>query len=200
MKFNNPYLTEKEKIELLSKWIIIQSLIYYEYDFNLVSDETYDYNSKALLEFILVHPEVFKSSKYYHILHDFKGSGYYIYSRLTNEETKEYENLINYVLKLQRSKGAKKKMEKQRKIKVIFEAEPMENGELRCKAEFMGTQSELESGLLTLIVEYSRGINENPEGILARLIAAYSAVKIMDLDSDKKDFIKELSKHFRGMN
>ena len=91
-------------------------------------------------------------------------------------------------------------MEKQRKIKVIFEAEPMENGELKCRAEFMGTQVGLESGLLTLIVEYGRGINESPEEILARLIAAYSAVKIMDLDSDKKDFIKELDKHFRGMN
>lgn len=92
-------------------------------------------------------------------------------------------------------------MEKQRKIKVIFEAEPMENGELKCRAEFMGTQAELESGLLTLIVEYSRGINESPEGILARLISAYSTVKLMDdLDDDKKDFIKELSKHFKGMN
>ena len=109
MKFSNPYLTEKEKIELLSKWIIIQSLIYYEYDSNLVSDETYDHNSKAFLELILVHPEVFKSSKYYHILHDFKGSGYYIYSRLNDGEAREYENLINYVLKLQRSKGAKEK-------------------------------------------------------------------------------------------
>lgn len=102
MKFSNPYLTEKEKIELLSKWIIIQSLIYYEYDSNLVSDETYDHNSKVFLELILVNPGEFKSSKYYHILHDFKGSGYYIYSRLTDEEAKEYENLINYVLKLQR--------------------------------------------------------------------------------------------------
>ena len=92
-------------------------------------------------------------------------------------------------------------MEKQRKIKVIFEAEPMENGKLKCKAEFMGTQSELESGLLTLIVEYSRGINENPEEVLARLITAYSAVKLIDdLDDNKKDFIKELDKHFRGMN
>lgn len=102
MVFSNPYLTEKEKIELLSKWIIIQSLVYYEFDFNLVADEIYDNNSKLFLKLILVYPQEFKSSKYYHILHDFKGSGYYIYSRLTDEEAKEYENLINYVLKLQR--------------------------------------------------------------------------------------------------
>ena len=49
MIFKNPYLTVKEKIELLEYWIIFQSYLYYEKDTSIVPDNMYDNNTKQLL-------------------------------------------------------------------------------------------------------------------------------------------------------
>lgn len=86
MKFNNQYLTVLDKIELLERWLLIQSLLYYDYDDPLVEDYVYDNNMKQLYSLIQKNRELHKKSRYYCAFYDFEGStGYYLFSRLGSE-------------------------------------------------------------------------------------------------------------------
>lgn len=70
MKFHQPY-TIVEKIQLLQRWILVQSFAYYELDENIASDFTYDANAMQLVELIKTYPEEFKRSRYYEYFYDY---------------------------------------------------------------------------------------------------------------------------------
>lgn len=70
MKFHNPF-NAVEKIQLLERWILVQSFAYYELDENIASDFTYDANARQLAELKKEYPEEFKRSRYYDIFHDY---------------------------------------------------------------------------------------------------------------------------------
>ena len=83
MKFSDPYLRNVDKFDLLCRWIIFHSVLYYELDKPIVSDEMFDNNCKQLVRGIKKDPESFERSKYYHIMYDFDGStGFDIPARL----------------------------------------------------------------------------------------------------------------------
>ena len=87
MKFLNPYFTITEKINSLQRWIIIQSIIYYEQGFSWFTDKKFDDNSKQLVELTSKNPKEFKKSRYYYLMDDFDGcSGFDLPSRLTVED------------------------------------------------------------------------------------------------------------------
>jgi hypothetical protein len=87
MIFENPYFTPKEKINLLQRWIIVQSLLYYHSHLTLVSDEKYDSNCRQLLELKKKYKSSFKKSRYYNCFYDFDGTtGYHLYKRLKYED------------------------------------------------------------------------------------------------------------------
>jgi NAD-dependent DNA ligase len=50
MKFNCPYWSTATKLDLLAKWILIHSAIYYEYNDNIVTDQMYDDNCYQMVE------------------------------------------------------------------------------------------------------------------------------------------------------
>ena len=70
MKFHKPY-TVVEKIQLLQRWILVQSFAYYELNENIASDFMYDNNAMQLAELKKEHPEEFAVSRYYDIFHDY---------------------------------------------------------------------------------------------------------------------------------
>lgn len=70
MKYHIP-LTDVEKIQLLQRWILVQSFAYYELNANIASDFEYDDNAKQLAEFKKTHPDEFARSKYYEYFHDY---------------------------------------------------------------------------------------------------------------------------------
>ena len=70
MKYNIPF-TALEKIQLLQRWILVQSYCYYELNDNVVSDFDYDANAKQLADLKTRYPEEFKRSKYYEYFHDY---------------------------------------------------------------------------------------------------------------------------------
>ena len=74
MKFHKPF-TPLEKIQLLQRWILVQSFCYYELDENCASDFTYDANAKQLAELKKEYPEEFERSRYYDIFHDYCQDG-----------------------------------------------------------------------------------------------------------------------------
>jgi hypothetical protein len=84
MEFPSPYWNAKTKIELLQRWLLVHSFIYYELNNNVVSDEMYDMNSKQLAEMQNKYPDDFIKSKYYYAMKEFDGStGFGFVEKLT---------------------------------------------------------------------------------------------------------------------
>lgn len=85
MRFKNPYLTDIEKCNLLQRWLIVHSILYYERNESVVSDFVYDSNSKQLLTLMKKIPESeLLKTRYWYVFKDFDGStGFYFYKRLT---------------------------------------------------------------------------------------------------------------------
>ena len=72
----------------------------------------------------------------------------------------------------------------------------MENGEFKSKTEFTGTQPQLESGLVTLMIEYCKGVEESSSEVLDRLIYVFNVARVLeDLDNNKK-----VNKNSKGLN
>ena len=87
MKFKNPYMKTVEKINLLERWILFHSYIYYELNENIVDDSVYDHNAQQLLEYKNSNFKIFKESKYYNLFYDYDGStGMHLIDRIFDDE------------------------------------------------------------------------------------------------------------------
>lgn len=87
MRFANPYFIVVEKMELLQRWIIVHSILYYEHDVSVVTDAQFDSNSRQLVELMQKHPQAVSKTKYAYCMHDFDGStGFDLPSRLNEED------------------------------------------------------------------------------------------------------------------
>jgi hypothetical protein len=99
MHFKNPYWSPKTQIELLQKWILVHSIIYYELNTTLVSDQVYDNNGKQLLQLMKTHPEVTKVTRW---AYAFKGydanTGYDLYSKLYSSDKIELYNIAQRLI------------------------------------------------------------------------------------------------------
>lgn len=70
MKFKEPF-SPVIRIQLLQRWILVHSFIYYELNENIATDFQYDANARQLAELKKEHPEEFTKSRYYDIFHDY---------------------------------------------------------------------------------------------------------------------------------
>lgn len=103
MEFKNPYWSKKTKIELLQKWIIVHSAIYYELNDSIVSDTMYDNNCNQLMEYIKRFPKSFRRSLYYPVFKDFDGStGFHLFTRLQAEQQWDFLDIAKKMIKLRR--------------------------------------------------------------------------------------------------
>lgn len=82
MKFSKPF-SDKEKIELLQRSILVNSYAYYEMDANILTDYQYDMNTRQLLELKREAPEAYRKSRYYRYFDNFEsGTGFDLTSRV----------------------------------------------------------------------------------------------------------------------
>lgn len=87
MIFENPYFTALEKIELLQKWILVHSYLYYQLDKSIVTDYMYDMNCKQLAELMEANKKVAKKARYRKCFDGFDGStGFHLVHRLAEGE------------------------------------------------------------------------------------------------------------------
>lgn len=101
MEFKNPYWSKRTKIELLQKWIIVHSVLYYELNDSVVSDYMYDINCNQLVEYIKKYPKSFRKSNYHLIFKDFDGStGFHLYKRLNKVQKSEMLSIALSLIKL----------------------------------------------------------------------------------------------------
>ena len=70
MKHTRPF-TPLERIQLLQRWILVQSFAYYELNSNIATDFVYDDNAKQLAELKKEYPDEFARSRYYDYFHDY---------------------------------------------------------------------------------------------------------------------------------
>ena len=96
-----PYWSEKTKIEILQRRVIVYSLQYYEMDFNVVSDRYFDDISKQLVWYMKnTDKQVLRDTEYYYCLYDFDGStGFYIKDRLNTYDLKYLTHIASMVIK-----------------------------------------------------------------------------------------------------
>lgn len=79
----------KTKIDFLQRKIILNSIIYYEFDSNLISDREYDLLCKQLVRLSREYGDT-SDTQYGYAMYDFDGStGFDIYGRLTRSD-REY--------------------------------------------------------------------------------------------------------------
>lgn len=87
MKFNSPYWFEWEKIQLLQRWILVHSFLYYNMNESIVDDEAFDNNCKQLVEMQEANESEFDKTKYRYVFEDFDGStGFHLTSRLNKSD------------------------------------------------------------------------------------------------------------------
>lgn len=87
MIFADIYLSDREKMDLLSRWIIINSIIYYELDSSVVSDDRFNSNSIQLMDMIKTDKAIFCATRWHYIMKDFDGcTGFDLYNRLNKTD------------------------------------------------------------------------------------------------------------------
>ena len=79
MKYNKPF-SFAERIQLLERSILVNSLAYYILDDNILNDFQYDDNAKELAELKKEHPEDFKRSRYYEYFKDYCNDDNMVYT------------------------------------------------------------------------------------------------------------------------
>lgn len=111
MVFVNDFGTV-EKIELLERSLLVNSYAYYVMNESIMSDFTYDKNSKQLVDFKKWYPEDFKHSQYYPIFHDFEGStGFDLIARVNKDPELQRKIIRDVYLALYLSKEYTEKRE-----------------------------------------------------------------------------------------
>lgn len=77
MNFSNKSFTDKEKIQLLQRSILVDSYVYYELNENLLADSDYDANTRQLLALKKSNPEAWEKSRYRRYFENFEsGTGF----------------------------------------------------------------------------------------------------------------------------
>ena len=100
MRFKNPYTTIKQKIELLQRWILVHSYLYYELNDNVVDDKTYDNNAQQLMRYKKKYKADYNNSRYYNIFYDYDGStGMHLVDRLDGELIEKIKFDIRFLKK-----------------------------------------------------------------------------------------------------
>ncbi|MGL4451401.1 MAG: DNA ligase LigA-related protein [Sarcina sp.] len=106
--------TLESKINFLQRKIILNSILYYEHNLNLISDLFYDGMCNQLVElqdeYIYLGYDILDTT-YGYIYYDFDGStGYHLYSRLNLEDMNWLNNIVNVRLIKEREKPRGNKM------------------------------------------------------------------------------------------
>lgn len=93
MNFSKPF-TDKEKIQLLQRSILVCSYVYYELDDNIQADRTYEMNTRQLLELKKSNPEAWRKSRYYRYFDNFEsGTGFDLMYRVRKNNKKLFSNI-----------------------------------------------------------------------------------------------------------
>lgn len=97
---NHEAWNTESRISLLRRWILVHSILYYEMDESVVSDEEYDSKCRELVRLCREDMEASDRADYHYCMHDFDAStGFDLYSRLEEHDRRHLEGLARSILK-----------------------------------------------------------------------------------------------------
>lgn len=103
MKFTNPYWSNKLRISSLQRWVIVQSIIYYELSGSIVTDKVFDENARQLVQMQKDFPNEAKESEYWYLFYDFDGTtGFDLYGRLKQKDKQYLMQQARHALRMAR--------------------------------------------------------------------------------------------------
>ncbi len=98
MKFANPYWSNKIRIELLQRWIIVHSILYYELSDSIIEDRVFDANARQLVQMQNDFKEEAEESEYWYVFYDFDANtGFHLYDRLNKKDKDYLTKIAKYV-------------------------------------------------------------------------------------------------------
>lgn len=100
-------LTQKQKIEVLERHILVHSMLYYHMNESVISDKRYDKLCRLLVKkFEALTPKKIASTQYGYVFNDFDGNtGFDLIDRLTKEDRKRIKQVATTVLRLYKRGG-----------------------------------------------------------------------------------------------
>lgn len=89
----------KTRIEFIQRRIIVFSILYYNMDESILTDQEFDTASHQLVKLMEDTPKsVLEKTRYWYCMYDFDGStGFYLYSRLTPSDAEQLNNLAGWI-------------------------------------------------------------------------------------------------------
>lgn len=90
---------DKTRIEFIQRRIIVFSILYYNMDESILTDQEFDAASHQLVKLMEDTPKsVLEKTRYWYCMYDFDGStGFYLYSRLTPSDAEQLNNLAGWI-------------------------------------------------------------------------------------------------------
>lgn len=86
-------------MNLLQRWLIVHSIIYYVLDENKVTDAMFDANSVQLVKLMEENPDEVPNTRYYYMMHDWDGStGMHLFSRLNDQDSDYLFNIAMHLI------------------------------------------------------------------------------------------------------
>lgn len=95
----------KSKIEFLQRKVILNSIAYYEFDTNFLSDQYYDRMSRELVELQKEYGDV-SDTQYGYVFGDFDGTtGFDLIGRLTEEDREYLLQMVRHQIRIAGAEG-----------------------------------------------------------------------------------------------
>ncbi len=83
------HFTVKDKIELLQRFFLVNSYLYYELSTSKISDYRFDEECQQLYQFKKDYPQEYSEARYSYSMMDFEGNTGFGYVERLNEKDKE---------------------------------------------------------------------------------------------------------------
>lgn len=92
--------TDRDYIEFLQRWILVNSWIYYEKDYSVVADKNYDLIAYHLVGIQKEYKEDLNDTLYGYVFYDFDGTtGFDLFHRLSESDKKRIISIALSVMK-----------------------------------------------------------------------------------------------------
>ena len=104
-------LSNLERCSVIQRKILLHSILYYELDKTIISDQQFDKLCKKLLTGIK-HTKDYQKSDYFYVFYDFDGStGFDLYDRLEDDDKEYLTHIAKNMYSLYMGANRKKKRE-----------------------------------------------------------------------------------------
>lgn len=105
----------KTRINFIQRRIIVFSIMYYQLDESVLTDQEFDAASHQLVKLMNETPKsVLEKTKYWYCMYDFDGStGFHLYGRLNPQDSEQLFNLANWLKREHKKNDNSERADKQ---------------------------------------------------------------------------------------